>query len=203
MLQFITQETRKYSIIEQVKMAINGGCRWIKLCMNSASVHDMKTVAEEIIPLCQETDTILVLDHRVELTMELKVHGVHLNSNDMPIRDAREYLGAGAIIGISANTATEVIATRGLDVDYVELGPYRSADGQSDKVLGLEGYTKIVAEIRNASIELPIVAVGDITIEDIPQIMSTGVNGIAMSKAIINAENPVEYIQQILNELYK
>lgn len=203
MLQFITHPSERYSIADEVKMVIEGGCRWVQLRLKNASDAEVKEIAEEIIPLCQETETILVLDDRVELTMDSKVHGVHLGKNDMPAADAREYLGAGAIIGVTANTAEDIIAYKKIDVDYVGLGPYRftTTKEKLSPVLGLDGYRNIITEIRNAGVELPVVAIGGITLDDITDLMATGVNGIAMSGAIINAENPVEYTRQVIEKL--
>ena len=160
MLQFITHKSDRFTYAEQVKMVIEGGCRWVQLYMEDATDEEFKKVAEEIIPICQEAETILVFDGRVELTMDMKVHGVHLHRTNMPVGQTREYLGAGAIIGVSVNTATEILATRGLDVDYVALTDCKIND-----------YKNIVNEVRNADIELPIVAVGEVSIEQIPDIL--------------------------------
>ena len=194
MLQFITHKSDRFSIAEEVKMVIDGGCRWVQLRMKDVSDEEVKSVAEQIIPMCQETDTILVIDDRVELTMDLKVHGVHLGKNDMPAVNAREYLGAGAIIGVTANTAQDIIAYKKVDVDYVGLGPFKYTTTKSNlsPIIGLDGYRDIITEVRNAGVELPIVAIGGITLEDVAELMSTGVNGIAMSGAILSAENPTE-----------
>lgn len=192
MLQFITHKSDRFSYAEQVKMVIEGGCRWVQLNMENATDDEFKKVAEEITPLCQETDTILVFDGRVELTMDMKVHGVHLHRTNMPAGEAREFLGAGAIIGVTVNTATEIMATRGLDVDYVTL----ACD------LTTNDYKRIVNEVRIAGIELPIVAAGDISIQEIPQLLSDGVNGIALSKSIVDAENPVAFTREVISALY-
>lgn len=192
MLQFITHKSDRFSYAEQVKMVIEGGCRWVQLNMENATDDEFKKVAEEITPLCQETDTILVFDGRVELTMDMKVHGVHLHRTNMPAGQAREFLGAGAIIGVTVNTATEIMATRGLDVDYVTL----ACD------LTTNDYKRIVNEVRIAGIELPIVAAGDISIQEIPQLLSDGVNGIALSKSIVDADNPVAFTREVISVLY-
>lgn len=194
MLQFITHPSEKYNIIDEVKMVLEGGCRWIQLYMENSSDEDIKKVTEEIIPLCQEAEAILVIDNRINLTLETKVHGVFLGKAKMPALEARETLGAGAIIGVTANTAEDIIAYKKVDVDYVGLGQYKG----STENLSLDDYKNIVSEVRNAGIELPIVAIGEITLDDIDDIISTGVNGIAMSEAITNAENPVEYTKQVL-----
>ena len=205
MLQFITHKSDRFSIAEEVKMVIDGGCRWVQLRMKDVSDEEVKSVAEQIIPMCQETDTILVIDDRVELTMDLKVHGVHLGKNDMPAVDAREYLGAGAIIGVTANTAQDIIAYKKVDVDYVGLGPFRYTTTKSNlsPIIGLDGYHNIITEVRNAGVELPIVAIGGITLEDVAELMSTGVNGNAMSGAILSAENPTEYTKRVIEALNK
>lgn len=205
MLQFITHKSDRFSIAEEVKMVIDGGCRWVQLRMKDVSDEEVKSVAEQIIPMCQETDTILVIDDRVELTMDLKVHGVHLGKNDMPAVNAREYLGAGAIIGVTANTAQDIIAYKKVDVDYVGLGPFRYTTTKSNlsPIIGLDGYRDIITEVRNAGVELPIVAIGGITLEDVAELMSTGVNGIAMSGAILSAENPTEYTKRVIEALNK
>lgn len=205
MLQFITHKSDRFSIAEEVKMVIDGGCRWVQLRMKDVSDEEVKSVAEQIIPMCQETDTILVIDDRVELTMDLKVHGVHLGKNDMPAVDAREYLGAGAIIGVTANTAQDIIAYKKVDVDYVGLGPFKYTTTKSNlsPIIGLDGYRDIITEVRNAGVELPIVAIGGITLEDVAELMSTGVNGVAMSGAILSAENPTEYTKRVIEALNK
>ena len=73
--------------------------------------------------------------------------------------------------------------------DHVELA----------KKLGLEGYTSILAQMNEADIRIPVVAIGGIVAEDIPAIMETGVNGIALSGAILQAPDPVEETKRILN----
>lgn len=204
MLQFITHPSERYSIPEEVQMVLEGGCKWVQLRMKNLSDEEFRETALEIIPMCKENDAFLVFDDRVELAIELSVHGVHLGKNDMKPYDARELMGPEAIIGCTANTAEDIIKLKGLDVDYVGLGPYRFTTTKSNlsPVIGTEGYAQIVKTVRDAEIELPIVAIGGITLEDLPSIMSTGVNGVAMSGAIINADDPVEYTRRVIDTLY-
>lgn len=184
-------------------MAIEGGCGWVQLRMKDATDQQVKEVAEQVIPMCRETDTILVIDDRVELVNELKVSGVHLGKHDMPASQARELLGPHAIIGVTANTASDILGFAGIDVDYVGLGPFRHTTTKANlaPVIGLEGYREIVAKVRDAGCELPIVAIGGITHADVGPLMATGINGIAVSGAIVSADDPVgattEFIRQL------
>ena len=109
MLQFITNNSDRYSIAEEVQMAIEGGCRWVQLRMKDATDEEVRQVALELIPMCQENDTFLIIDDRVELVNELRVSGVHLGKEDMDPLQAREILGPHAIIGITANTAEDIL----------------------------------------------------------------------------------------------
>ncbi|ROT10639.1 thiamine phosphate synthase [Muribaculum intestinale] len=203
MLQFITHPSPRFSITEEVRLVLEGGCKWIQLRMKDASYDEMRATALEIIPLCKENDAIMVIDDNVRLTDELRVHGVHLGKNDMPPRQAREELGPHAIIGVTANTAEDILAMRGIDVDYVGLGPFRFTTTKSalSPVIGLDGYRDIMSVIRNAGSELPVVAIGGITLDDIVPLMETGINGVAMSGAIINAPDPKEYTAKVIEAL--
>jgi thiamine-phosphate pyrophosphorylase len=52
--------------------------------------------------------------------------------------------------------------------------------------------------MRNEHIDLPIVAIGGITAADVPSIMKTGVTGIAISGAVINAVDPVDEMKRLI-----
>ncbi len=203
MLQFITHESDKYSIAEEVQMAIEGGCRWVQLRMKDATDEQVREVALELIPMCQETDTFLIIDDRVGLVNDLKVSGVHLGKSDMDPLEAREILGPHAIIGFTANTAADILRYKGKDLDYVGLGPFRFTTTKKNLApeLGLEGYRRIVDEVRAAGCTFPIVAIGGITLDDVEPLMDTGVNGIAVSGAIINADDPMLYTSSIIERL--
>lgn len=203
MLQFITNESDKYSIAEEVQMAIEGGCRWIQLRMKDATDEEVRNVALELIPMCKETDTFLIIDDRVAVVNDLKVSGVHLGKNDMDPLEARELLGPHAIIGVTANTAADIIKYKGKDVDYVGLGPFRFTTTKKNLApqLDIEGYRNIVKEVRDAGVQLPIVAIGGITVDDVDALMDAGVSGIAMSGAIINAPDPMLYTSSVMEHL--
>lgn len=184
-------------------MAIEGGCRWIQLRMKDATDEEVKETALEIIPMCKENDVFLIIDDRVELVKDLRVWGVHLGKEDMNSLQAREILGPHAIIGVTANTAEDILKFKNKDVDYVGLGPLRFTTTKKNlsPEIGLYGYGEIIREVRAAGMDIPIVAIGGITEADIESLLRQGVNGVAVSGAIINAPDPVEYTCKIINEL--
>ena len=200
-LQFITHQTERYSYFESARMALEGGCKWIQLRMKDAPLDEVEAVALQLKPLCKEHEAILILDDHVELAKKLEVDGVHLGKKDMPIDQARQILGEAFIIGGTANTFEDVVQHYRAGADYLGIGPFRFTTTKKNlsPVLGLEGYASILSQMKEANINLPVVAIGGITNEDIPDILRTGVNGIALSGTILRAENPVEETRKILS----
>ncbi len=199
-LQFITHYTDKYSYYDSARMALEGGCRWIQLRMKEATEKEVEEEALRIQSLCKEYEAIFVIDDHVELVKRIHADGVHLGKKDMPILQARQILGEEFIIGGTANTFEDVQKHAADGADYIGCGPFRFTTTKKNlsPIVGLEGYRHIVARMRETGIQLPIVAIGGITYEDIPAIMETGVRGMALSGSILRAEDPVKETQRIL-----
>ena len=87
-----------------------------------------------------------------------------------------------------------------LAVDYVGLGPFRFTNTKKNlsPVLGHAGYANILQQMQ---VKIPVIAIGGLTVEDVETLMNTGVHGIAISGAIINAAQPEIKIKQFLNAL--
>ncbi|MDE6094803.1 MAG: thiamine phosphate synthase, partial [Muribaculaceae bacterium] len=140
---------------------------------------------------CIEKEVFLILNDRVELAKELNVGGVHLGREDMPPSKARMMLGPAAVIGVTANTYSDIISVSALDIDYYGIGPFRHTTTKKNlsPVLGIDGIRKICYEMEENHIEIPRVAVGGIGYDDILPLLEAGVNGVAVSGAIANASD--------------
>ena len=203
MLQYISHFTPQISYAEGIRMALEGGCRWIQLRMKDASAEEIIACAEEVIPLCRRHGAKFLLDDHVELVRQLGADGVHLGKNDMPVDEARKILGPDIIIGGTANTIEDIIRLHKQGADYIGCGPFRFTTTKKNlsPILGLDGYKSIVLKMKELGINLPIVAIGGITVEDIPAVMETGVSGIALSGAILGAPDPVEMTARIIETI--
>lgn len=193
MLQYITQPSAPPSIPAQVEAAISGGCRWVQLSMPATATDaQVEEMASQLTPLCRQSGTILVIDHRVEAVMHTKVHGVQLGPDDMPPAEARQYLGPHAIVGCSAVSAEQILALRGLDVDYVHLGPLPDA----------AAYAAVMEQLRAEGVQIPVVAVGPaVTAEQVPALLRAGVSGVAVGAPIALAANPTEETERFITIL--
>lgn len=196
-------------------MALEGGCKWVQLRVKSPDLitdeakaefmASLKAMALEAQRMCREHGATFIIDDNVALVKEIGADGVHLGKKDMPINEARRILGKDFIIGGTANTFEDVKAHYEAGADYIGCGPFRFTTTKQglSPILGLEGYRSIVSRMRAEGIDLPIVAIGGITKEDIPEIMQTGVTGIALSGTILNAENPVAETRRIIETINK
>ncbi len=203
MLQYITNTDVSLPVVEQVKAVLEGGCRWVQVRMKDATDEEIAAVVEEIKPFCLEKDAFLILNDRVELAKKLDVGGVHLGKEDMPASQARMKLGPAAVIGCTANTFDDITAVSSLDIDYFGVGPYHDTTTKKRlaPVLAVDGIRDIVTQMRQAEINIPVVAVGGIRLEDVRPLMQAGVNGLAVSGAIACAEDPVGATRAFLSAL--
>lgn len=203
MFQYISHFTPTIGYVEGIRMALEGGCKWIQLRMKDASAEEVLVNAEEALHLCRQYGAKFILDDHVELVERAGADGVHLGKNDMPVDEARKILGNGKIIGGTANTIEDIVRLHKQGADYIGCGPFRftTTKKKLSPVLGLEGYKSIVQNMKDKGIDLPIVAIGGITVADIPAIMATGVTGIALSGAILGAADPVAMTEDILKTL--
>lgn len=200
-IEFITHYTERYSYSDAARIALEGGCRWVQLRMKDTPVEVIKPVALEVQALCRQYGATFIVDDHVELAKELHADGVHLGKKDMPIADARLMLGEEYIIGGTANTFEDVLQHYKDGADYIGCGPFRYTVTKKNlsPILGLEGYTTIIRRMQEKNIHLPIVAIGGITIADIPAIMQTGVSGIALSGTVLHADSPADEMKRIMN----
>lgn len=200
MLQFISHYTERYSYLDSIRMALDGGCRWVQLRMKDAADDEVRRVAEEAQRWCRDAGATFIIDDRVELVRQIGADGVHLGKNDMPVGEARALLGDNFIIGGTANTFDDIKSHYEAGANYIGCGPFRFTTTKKGlaPVLGLEGYTYLIKRALEEGINLPIVAIGGITAEDIPAIMSTGVSGVALSGTVLRAENPVEEMKKLI-----
>ena len=203
MLQFITHRNGRYDEISGTRAVLEGGCRWVQLRMKDAPDAEFLRVGHEVGRLCRAFGATFLVDDRVHLVAELGADGVHLGKHDMPVAEARRLLPAGALIGATANTFEDIERAAASGAGYIGLGPYRFTETKRNlsPILGLEGYRRIFERCRTAGITLPVVAIGGITAADVAPLLDAGATGIALSGALLGAEDPAEETRKIMNIL--
>lgn len=190
MLQFITRPgTGRYTPVEQIRLVMEAGCRWVEIDMPGATDNEVRNVAMDVIRECEQTNTILIIHGHIDVVEELRVSGIHVHTIEEG-EEARQRLGAHAIIGVDATDADTVKALKAKDLDYASL--HMSVPDE---------LAAIVDEVKRAGVDEPVVASAGVTLDNMEQILATGVNGIAVGNAIASAPDPMLYTGQMLEKL--
>ena len=194
MLQFITHTS------EGLDDVLRGGCRWVQLRMKDASDDEFTATALRTSEICRRHKATFIVDDRVHLAKSVGADGVHLGKKDMPLPEARAILGDDFIIGATANTLDDIRSASAAGADYIGLGPFRFTTTKKGlaPLLGLDGYTRLMTAARAEGITLPVVAIGGITVADLPELRRTGVSGVAVSGLILTADNKESITKKIL-----
>ena len=199
-VQFITHYTDTLTYLDSVRIALEGGCRWIQLRMKEASDAYAEEVARQAQKMCRACGAVFIIDDRVELAARLHADGVHLGKADMPVREARRLLGPGFLIGGTANTFEDVLLHYEGGADYIGCGPFRytATKQKLAPVLGLEGYRTLIARMRAEGIVLPVVGIGGVTAGDMASLAEAGLGGIALSGSVLREADPVDEMRRVM-----
>ena len=186
-LYFLTMDDAPIGAVQQVEAACRAGIKWIQLRMKHASDEEMLEAARAVMRVCAMWDCRLIVNDRVHVALEAGADGVHLGKEDMAVHAARGILGPDAIIGGTANTVEDVRELWRQGANYIGLGPYRFTTTKKNlsPILGLEGYRRIMGELRLEGFGLPVFAIGGIQSEEIASLVEAGCSGVAFSGMLV------------------
>lgn len=145
--------------------------------------------------LCRESGACFVVNDRVDLALAAGADGVHLGQDDLSPEAARRLLGEGAVIGLSSHNWDQFRRGQEKAVDYLALGPIFATHTKEDAapVLGLELLRK-----ASGSTDLPLVAIGGISVEKAPKVWQSGASSVAVISDVADAESPERRIRAYL-----
>ncbi len=170
-----TALTPEQSLCEQVSLALNGGAQIIQLRDKVHGKRHLCRLAARIKEICENAGAILIINDRVDVTLAVDAHGVHLGKNDMDPIEARRLLG-NRIIGVSCYGNMDLaIAMEKAGADYVAFGAiFPSPTKPEAPTIGCD-------IIKNASaiLSIPICAIGGITAENAGAVIEAGADMVA------------------------
>jgi thiamine-phosphate pyrophosphorylase len=168
---------------EQVNRLSAGGATFLQLREKDLSPHDFFEEGKQAVARCKELNVTVIINDRVDIALALKVDGVHLGQDDLPPEAARLILGDSAIIGYSTHNAEQVKRAVREPVSYIAVGPVFATTSKSnpDAVIGLDGLRRA----RDLVKDLPLVAIGGITLENAPEVIKAGADSVALIAALL------------------
>ncbi|WP_299779630.1 thiamine phosphate synthase [uncultured Formosa sp.] len=197
-LHYITQGTTAEQHLEYVQAACSAGADWIQLRMKNYDENVVLDTAKKAREITMHFQTRLIINDFYKIAKAVNADGVHLGKDDGCPLEVREYLGKWYTIGGTANTLEDCNNLIAKNIDYIGLGPFRFTTTKSNlgPVLGTASYKNIITELQS---ETPIIAVGGITLNDVSELVNTGIYGIAVSTDISKDFNTISAFNKILN----
>ncbi|HKX87368.1 MAG TPA: thiamine phosphate synthase [Flavobacterium sp.] len=196
-LQYISQGENIYKQTRNIQHALDQGCDWIQLRFKTDNEKQLLDLAEAVKLLCDTYSATFIINDNPYLCQQVDADGVHLGLTDMNVKEARNILDEYKIIGGTANTYEDILLRFEENCDYIGLGPYKFTTTKQNlsPLLGLEGYQNILQKLKEENIHIPIYAIGGIQIQDVENLMKTGIHGIAVSSMITNQIQKKHYSQ--------
>lgn len=204
-LHYLTQDLSEITHPQMAEKALQGGVKWVQIRIKDKPFKIWKQIAIETKKVCDVYGATTIINDDPYIAAEIEADGVHLGKTDMSPIEARKLLGKGKIIGATANTFEDILALSRMKIDYIGIGPFRFTGTKQNlaPILGIEGYQEIISKMKAKGITIPLIAIGGITLNDIPLLKETGLAGIAISSAINLAPNPSGIAEQMLKASQK
>lgn len=175
----------KQSLYEQVEDALKGGVTCVQLREKTLDEADFLKEAREIRQLCKRYGVPFLINDNLEVAIACGADGVHVGQDDLPVTEVRRRVGDGMIVGVSAHNVEEAKRAVAGGADYLGAGAVFGTTTKSN-VTPLSHVT--LREICEA-VEIPVVAIGGITKDNVLQLRGAGVRGVAVVSAIFAAQD--------------
>ena len=173
------------NIIEE---AIKGGTTIVQLREKTASTKEFYDLALKVKEITSKYGVPLLINDRIDIALAVDSEGVHIGQDDMPAGIAREIIGEDKILGVSASTVEEAKKAEIDSADYIGSGAVFPTATKDDADSVSEEELKEIVD----SIDIPVVAIGGITIENAHTLKASGIAGFSVVSAIMSAEDPKE-----------
>ena len=189
-----TTDEEFLNIIEE---AIKGGTTIVQLREKTASTKEFYQLALKVKEITSKYDVPLLINDRIDIALAVDSDGVHIGQDDMPADIARKIIGEDKILGVSASTVAEAKKAEADGADYIGSGAVFPTATKDDA----DSVSKLQLKEIVHSIDIPVVAIGGITLENADTLKDTGIAGFSVVSAIMSADNPREASQK-LKEIY-
>ncbi|MCB8888411.1 thiamine phosphate synthase [Vreelandella malpeensis] len=178
---------RNYGLERTVEDAVAGGVTVVQLRDKHADDATLIHQARRLKAVLAGSGVPLIINDRLEVALESGADGLHVGQSDAAVLQARQALGAHAILGLSINTRQELDTAPMEALDYVGLGPVFATPSKQDHAapLGFAGLAALAGASR-----LPSVAIGGLKAEHVDQVFAAGAQGLAVISAICGTPDP-------------
>jgi len=188
-LYLVTDAPEHYpgGLLAGVAAAVAGGASIVQYRATTGTRRQLYETARALHDLLRPRGVPLIINDQVDLALAIDAEGAHVGQNDLPVEAVRRIIGSKKVLGLSITAAAQLNAIPAKTVDYLGIGPVFPTISKDDAApaLGLEQLARLTA-----STQMPIVAIGGISLENAASVFAAGVAGLAVVSALSLAIDP-------------
>jgi len=201
---YLTQDLPNRSHLQQVEIACSQGAKWVQYRCFSKSDEEMLEELHQIAAICDDWGTTLIITDHYQLLPKADIQGVHIENMNADISLIRQIIGDDKTLGASANNLNQIVNHIKNGADYVGCGPFSHTDTKpnTEQHWAINRYKDAVNELNKLGLTIPLIAAGGISLENVEDLMHTGIHGVAVSAAVNKSGEPADIFKQFYRLLH-
>ena len=177
-----------YDIQECVRQAILGGVTIVQVREKNKKTEEIYLIADRIKKVTDAYNVPLIINDNIDVALKINADGIHIGQDDISCLEARKILGKNKIIGVTVTTLEQAKRAIEQGATYLGVGAiYKSTTKKDAKIVSHEELLKILNFCK-----IPIVVIGGINENTIPNFKNYNISGYAMIRPILGKENIAE-----------
>ena len=182
------------ALMDQIAAAIDGGAGIVQLREKHLDHDAFLREARRFVALCREKGVISIINDAVDIAAAVGADGVHVGQSDLAAGRAREVLGPDKLIGVSAHSVEEALAAQAAGADYLGVGAAFVTGTKADAA----PISRDTIWAITAAVDIPVVAIGGISRDNITELAGCGLDGVAVVSALFAQKD----VKAAAKELY-
>ena len=188
----------KKMFFEKIEEALQGGVTILQLREKELDEDSFINEAIEVKNICRKHSVPLIINDNVNVALKSGADGVHVGIEDMPIDEIRRTVPDSFIIGATCKTVEQAQSAERLGADYMGVGAVFPSPTKKNAVRITREQLKEIC----ASVSIPAVAIGGISLENVDELKGGGMSGIAVVSAVFSADD-IQKTASLLKEKAK
>ena len=182
------------ALMDQIAAAIDGGAGIVQLREKHLDHDAFLNEAQRFVALCREKGVVSIINDAVDIAAAVGADGVHVGQSDLAAGRAREVLGPDKLIGVSAHSVEEALAAQAAGADYLGVGAAFVTGTKADAA----PISRDTIRAITAAVDIPVVAIGGISRDNITELAGCGLDGVAVVSALFAQKD----VKAAAKELY-
>ena len=184
----------KQSLYEQVESALKGGVTCVQLREKELDDEAFLKEAVEIHALCQRYGVPFFVNDNVDIAIRCHAEGVHVGQEDMAAAQVRARVGEGMMIGVSVHSVEEAQEAVKHGADCLGVGAAFATHTKTDVDVLPHETLKAICD----AVDIPVVAIGGITRDNILELKGCGLDGVAVVSALFAQKDVKAAAEELL-----